>query len=111
MGSLHDGEIKRAALARLRLYPNAAAMAYDNLFANRQPHARAGGTIPFNSLEEAEQFSGKPWIDANTVIPHGKAPAPGIMLHPDMHARGAPSQNLKALSSSWRKTSCNCMAL
>jgi hypothetical protein len=64
-----DLKVKSGTGTQSRLYPNATAMAFNNFFANGQPHARAGIFIAsVQSLENHKNSIVELRIDPNPIV-------------------------------------------
>ena len=70
-----QGEVKRGALAGVRVHPDTSAMLFHDFLAERQADPGAGivgGRM--QTLKDDEDTVGILRIDPDTVIPHGEEP-------------------------------------
>src|SRR5438876_10579894 len=83
-----DREVERCPLSWAALRPDAPAMAFDNLLANRQANTRAG-VLPagVQALKDAKDTLGILRVEANAVILHREPPGVALRLDSDMHLR------------------------
>ena len=73
-------------------------MLFDDLFANRQPQARAGKFLPrMEPLEDHKNPLGVLWLHPNALVPHRHLSLGAPALGPQMDARGGPRVKLQPI--------------
>src|SRR5687767_10700860 len=91
-GDFGQGEIERRSFSGGGLHPNNPAVSFDNLFADRQPNARAGVLIArVESLEQHENALEVLRVNADAIVRDRKHPVVGVQAG-KLRRRGGASQ-------------------
>src|SRR5687767_10887950 len=94
-----ERKLECGPMARLRFYPNAAAMHVNNLFAQRKANAGAGvirwGVKALNNHEDALVVLPG---NANAIVPHGKDPESIVATGRGEHLRRGRRTRLQGVS-------------
>src|SRR5205807_960540 len=91
MSGGRQGEEERGTLVRLRLHPDPAAVAFDDLPADRKPDP--GSRILVSRVQPAERFEDplrEAGTDPDPVVPHPQAPVRPSSFRPDVDDRQFP---------------------
>src|SRR5690348_13231646 len=84
--SVRDGYVERRPRSRLRLYPDAPAVAVRDPAADRQPDA--GAVVVLATVQAAEHLAGSlgvALLDADAVVAHHDVPVAGLVDALDVH--------------------------